>query len=363
MKHCRLYIVCAIIVAASNSVYGFSERSYPDFISCDTVVSVESEEDSLSNRKTSTPDEVMNIIKNRRKYPYYVLVSAHRGYWADFPENSLSAFRKAIEAGADIVEMDVRLTKDNVMVVFHDACLDRMTNAYGRLNQYTYDQIKDLYLRNHEGQLTGYHILRLDDAMDVLKGEAVIALDIKEGGILFDKTFVRVLKLLKEKGMLRHSIVKGKKRLTDLMPLLVDAGVTLSDFEYTPIAFANTKDLRDYVNEFVNLGLIHTFELVYKQSNDITLNYAQQLKDAGIWLGQYSFWPEQPEGVVAEKNPLDDSDPVIRRYDFKDLDPNDPLDDGRGNWSWLIFKGADYIITDRSELLIDFLQLLGRRKK
>lgn len=99
----------------------------------------------------------MNIIKNRRKFPYYVLVSAHRGYWADYPENSLDAFRMAVEAGADIVEMDVRLTKDNVMVVFHDACLDRMTNAYGRLNQYTYEQIKGLYLKNHEGELTRYH--------------------------------------------------------------------------------------------------------------------------------------------------------------------------------------------------------------
>ena len=360
MKHYWLYTVCAILLALlGNSAYALNyEGSNSVGPISDKIV-----EDTLSSRTKSTPNEVMNIIKNRRKFPYYVLVSAHRGYWADYPENSLDAFRMAVEAGADIVEMDVRLTKDNVMVVFHDACLDRMTNAYGRLNQYTYEQIKGLYLKNHEGELTRYHILRLDDALEVLKGEAVIALDIKEGGILFDKTFVRVLKLLKETNMLQHSIVKGKKRLSKLMPLLIDAGVTLSDFEYTPIAFANTKNLQDYINEYVNLGLIHTFELVYKQSNDVTLNYERLLKDSGIWLGQYSFWPEQPEGVVAEKNPLDDSDPVIRKYDFKDLDPNDPLDDGRGNWSWLLYKGADYIITDRSELLIDFLQLLGRRQK
>lgn len=320
--------------------------------------------DTLSPRSTARkPSEVMNIIKNRKKFPMYVLVSAHRGYWADFPENTVDAFLKAIEADADIVEMDVRLTKDSVMVVFHDACLDRMTSSYGRLNQYTYEQLKNVRLRNHEGELTDYRLLRLDDAIDALNGKAVIALDIKEGGAAFDRTFVRVLQLLKEKNMLQYSIVKGKKRLEALAPLLIDAGVTLSDFEYTPIAFANTKDLNNYVYEYVSLGLIHTFELVYKQSEDITLNYEDALKNAGIWMGQYSFWPEQPEGVVAEKNPLDDSDPVIRRYDFKDLDPNDPLDDGRGNWPWLLSKGADYIITDRSELLIDYLKLIGRRQK
>lgn len=361
-------VMCAMLLPCftGHGAHVFLERtenSIPNATQADKTSFLNDPQDTLYvTEKAKTPSDIMRIIKNRKRFPNYVLVSAHRGYWADYPENTLDAFLMAIEAGADIVEMDVRLTKDNVMVVFHDACLDRLTNAYGRLNQFDYEHVKNLFLRNHEGELTRYHILRLDDAIEALKGKAVIALDIKEGGKDYDITFVRVLRMLKEKNMLQYSIVKGKKRLTALMPLLIDAGVTLSDFEYTPIAFANTKNLQDYVNEYVNLGLIHTFELVYKQSEDVTLNYAQQLKNAGIWLGQYSFWPEQPEGVVAEKNPLDDSDPVIRKYDFHDLDPNDPLDDGRGNWPWLLYKGADYIITDRSELLIDFLQLIGRRE-
>ncbi len=60
----------------------------------------------------TTPSEVIQIIKNKQNYPNYVLIAAHRGYWADYPENSQGAYEMAIELGVDIVEMDVRLTKD-----------------------------------------------------------------------------------------------------------------------------------------------------------------------------------------------------------------------------------------------------------
>lgn len=87
------------------------------------------------------------------------------------------------------------------------------------------------------------------------------------------------------------------------------------------------------------------------------------VKDAGIWIGQYSFWPETGDGVIAEKIPLTDTDPIIRKYDFQDKDPNNFLDDGRGDWDWLFLHGADYVITDRSELLIEYLTKSGRRVK
>lgn len=104
-------------------------------------------------------------------------------------------------------------------------------------------------------------------------------------------------------------------------------------------------------------------ELVYKQTNDPIINYLVQVKNSGVWLGQYSFWPETGDGVIAEKIPLTDTDPIIRAYDFQDKDPNNFLDDGRGDWDWLFLHGADYVITDRSELLIDYLTKCGRRTK
>ncbi|WP_289765749.1 hypothetical protein [Bacteroides acidifaciens] len=115
--------------------------------------------------------------------------------------------------------------------------------------------------------------------------------------------------------------------------------------------------------DFVGQKNIYAMELVYKQSKDPILRYVPILDAAKIWVGQYSFWPELGDGVIAEKIPLTDTDPIVRPYDFQDKDPNNYLDDGRGNWEWLLGNGATYVITDRSELLIEFLDKMGFRNK
>lgn len=309
-------------------------------------------------------EEIVEIIKNRTKHPHYALVCAHRGYWADYPENSTAAYDMAIDIGADMIEMDVRLTADDTMVVFHDACLDRVTTGCGMLREASWDYVRTLFLKTKEGEITSYKMLSLSDALDYLKDKAVIALDIKEGGRLFDVTMIRVLQMLKEKGMLWQSIVKGKKRLADLEnKILSKAQVTLDDFMYTPITYATTPNISDYLAEFIATKKIPAIQLGYKQSKDPILPYVETVHNAGIWVGIYSFWPETDKGVVAEKNPLTDCDPVIRKYDFKDSDPNNPLDDGRGDWDWSFAHGADYVIADRSELLIEYLDKCGRREK
>ena len=54
---------------------------------------------------------------------------AHRGFSGKYPENTMLAFRKALECGADGIEMDVQLTKDGELVVIHDERVDRTTNG------------------------------------------------------------------------------------------------------------------------------------------------------------------------------------------------------------------------------------------
>ncbi len=67
---------------------------------------------------------------------------AHRGFSGKYPENTMLAFRKAIEAGADGAELDVHLTKDNVLVVIHDEKIDRTTDGTGLVADYTYDELR-----------------------------------------------------------------------------------------------------------------------------------------------------------------------------------------------------------------------------
>ena len=74
--------------------------------------------------------------KRRGEMEYFKTVSfAHRGlHDSESPENSLSAFKKAVEAGFGI-ELDVRLSKDGQLVVFHDDTLDRVTKETGRVDE------------------------------------------------------------------------------------------------------------------------------------------------------------------------------------------------------------------------------------
>ena len=67
---------------------------------------------------------------------------AHRGFSGKYPENTMLAFEKAVEAGADGIELDVQLTKDGEIVIIHDETIDRTTNGKGFVADYTYEELK-----------------------------------------------------------------------------------------------------------------------------------------------------------------------------------------------------------------------------
>lgn len=66
---------------------------------------------------------------------------AHRGFSGKYPENTMLAFRKAVEAGADGIELDVQLTKDGEVVIIHDETIDRTTDGKGYVSDYTYEEL------------------------------------------------------------------------------------------------------------------------------------------------------------------------------------------------------------------------------
>ncbi|MDY4920595.1 MAG: glycerophosphodiester phosphodiesterase [Phascolarctobacterium sp.] len=69
---------------------------------------------------------------------------AHRGFSGKYPENTMLAFKKALEAGADGIELDVQLTKDGELVVIHDEKVDRTTNGTGLVRDYTLEELRKL---------------------------------------------------------------------------------------------------------------------------------------------------------------------------------------------------------------------------
>ncbi|MFL6243617.1 MAG: glycerophosphodiester phosphodiesterase family protein, partial [Acidimicrobiia bacterium] len=73
-----------------------------------------------------------------------VLNIAHQGGEDEFPSNTLYAFRKAIRAGADMLELDVGVTSDDQVVVMHDTSVDRTTNGTGLISEKTLQEIQRL---------------------------------------------------------------------------------------------------------------------------------------------------------------------------------------------------------------------------
>ena len=72
-----------------------------------------------------------------------VVVLAHRGWRGCYPENTMLAFHKAAELPIDGLEIDIHSTADGVLVVFHDATLERTTNGNGRIQDYTFAELQE----------------------------------------------------------------------------------------------------------------------------------------------------------------------------------------------------------------------------
>lgn len=105
---------------------------------------------------------------------------AHRGLHNEaVPENSLSAFRLAAEKGIP-AELDIRLTKDMKLVVFHDADLKRMCGAYVKLSELTYEELSEYRLCG-----TGEHIPLLKEVLKVIDGRVPLLIEIKRGAPLW----------------------------------------------------------------------------------------------------------------------------------------------------------------------------------
>jgi len=101
----------------------------------------------------------------------------HRGARAYAPENTIASFKKALEIGVDAVELDVRKTKDNRLVVIHDADVKRTTNGEGLVSELTLKEIKSL---STEG---GEKIPTLEEALDFLDKKVKVFIELKELGV------------------------------------------------------------------------------------------------------------------------------------------------------------------------------------
>ncbi|WP_111308037.1 glycerophosphodiester phosphodiesterase family protein [Confluentibacter sediminis] len=134
--------------------------------------------ESITATSQSKLDSILFDFHNR---PEMVLVAAHRAAHTSYPENSLPAMREAIRLGVDIIEVDVRETKDGVLVCIHDKTIDRTTTGKGKVENMTYAELQDYFLL-HDGKPTLEKIPAFKEVLELVKGKIMLDIDYKADG-------------------------------------------------------------------------------------------------------------------------------------------------------------------------------------
>lgn len=145
----------------------------------------------------------------------HIYVAAHRGLSATYPENTMEAFRAAVEAGVDQVETDIRITKDGALVLIHDATLDRTTNGTGRVDAYTLAELRELDAGRFKGEkFARCQIPTFDEFIDYVKEfpELTLDLELKEYPTEGHETVAyevcdRVLAIVEENGLTDRVVI------------------------------------------------------------------------------------------------------------------------------------------------------------
>lgn len=108
------------------------------------------------------------------------IVVAHRGASAYAPENTLSAIKKAITMGVDMIEIDVQLSKDKQVVVMHDLSVDRTTNGNGRVRDLLFDEIRKLDAGSwFSSEFAGEKVPTLEEVIETVKGKCKLLIEVK----------------------------------------------------------------------------------------------------------------------------------------------------------------------------------------
>lgn len=122
-----------------------------------------------------------SILQEFYHNPGHILVTAHRAAHEHYPENSLAAMREAIRLRVDIIETDVRETKDSVLVIMHDKDINRTTTGKGLVNELTYAGLQQVYLL-HNGKPTTEKIPTFEEALHTVQGKIMLDIDYKADG-------------------------------------------------------------------------------------------------------------------------------------------------------------------------------------
>ena len=265
----------------------------------------------------------------------YVVVVSHRGDWRNYPENSIPAIESVIRMGVDMMELDLKRTKDSVLVLCHDGTLDRTTTGHGFISDYTYEELLQFDLkRGHGIAIPGLKIPTLRQALEVCKDRITVNVD--QGYEYYDQ----VLEIAEELGVTDQLLIKGGHLWPEVQAKLAEHEHNLM---YMPVVTLDGSPWCQMLFEsYINGDAPQmAYELCFNELNDEVKETVNRVLASGSKVWVNTIWASLCGG-------FDDD----RAYDSGDpASVYDPILD----------LGVSIIQTDRPEYLIRYLESIGRR--
>ncbi|MBP3564734.1 MAG: glycerophosphodiester phosphodiesterase family protein [Alistipes sp.] len=261
-----------------------------------------------------------------------VLVVCHRGDWRNFPENSIPAIESVIEMGADVVELDIQLTKDSVLVLMHDGTIDRCTTGKGRVADLTYEELQKFYMKTAHGTRCSLDLKvpTLREALEVCKDRIVINID--KGY----NHYGLVLALAEEMGVTEQILIKGSSSLASIREKMA---ANEQNLLYMPIITpTNAKSMALFEEYIADDEPQLAYEICWGEYTPEVESAMQRLIADGSKLWVNSLWNSLCGGL---------SDDVAWVTSAEEV------------YGKLVDMGATMIQTDRPEYLLEYLRERG----
>ena len=235
---------------------------------------------------------------------------AHRGFSGKYPENTMLAFEKAVEIGADGVELDVQLTKDGEVVIIHDETIDRTTDGKGYVVDYTYEELSKFDASNTKtGKMRLNKNPTLKEYFELVKDlDFVTNIELKTGINQYLGIEEKVYKLIKEYKLEKKVIISSFNhfsilRMKKIAPEL-KCGFLSEDWIIDAGAYTASHGIECFHPRFNNL-IPEVVEELKKNNIEIntwTVNKEEDIKDLinkgiDILIGNY---PDLVKKIINE---------------------------------------------------------------
>ena len=248
------------------------------------------------------------MLKLRRKDTGRALVMGHRGAEALAPENTMAAFEAGLKAGADLLELDVQLTADSRVIVFHDFTLGRKTPDPRWVRDVTWEEIRQLDVGSwFDPRYADQRISLLQEVLVWAKGRVPLCIDLKTGFALNHHLEERVVELVEQNQMVdKVAIIAwdqfALQRVKALNPEIA-TGVSLCGRFVDLIPLARSLQVN-----WLSLWWEHS-----------TSEEIAQAQEAGLAVNLVMFLPDYAEAVRLGVDIVEARDPRQAKAAFRDL--------------------------------------------